>query len=33
MPAIMLAWLSSSEKITQPGSSLATVDSVASFDT
>ena len=30
---IMLAWLSSSEKITQPGSSLATVDSVASFET
>ncbi len=29
----MLAWFSSSEKITQPGSKRASVDSVASFDT
>jgi hypothetical protein len=33
MPAIMLAWFISSEKITQPGSSLARVESVASFET
>src|SRR5690606_41570421 len=32
MPAIMLAWLSSSEKITQPGRILASVESVASFE-
>ena len=33
MPAIIEAWLSSSEKITQPGSSLPSVDSAASFET
>jgi hypothetical protein len=33
MPAIIEAWFSASEKTMQPGSSLASVDSVASFDT
>ena len=33
MPAIIEAWLSSSEKITQPGSSLPSVDSAASLET
>jgi hypothetical protein len=33
MPAIMLAWFSSSEKITQPGRILASVASVASLET
>ena len=33
MPAIIEAWLSSSEKMMQPGSSLPSVDSAASFET
>ena len=33
MPAIMEAWFSSSEKITMPGSTLASVASVASLET
>jgi hypothetical protein len=33
MPAIIEAWLSESEKMTQPGSSFAMVESVASFET
>ena len=32
MPAIIEAWLSASEKMMQPGSNLATVESVASFE-
>jgi hypothetical protein len=33
MPAIIEAWFSSSEKMMQPGRILASVDSVASFET
>jgi hypothetical protein len=33
MPAIIDAWFSSSEKMTQPGSSLPSVDRAASFET
>jgi hypothetical protein len=33
IPAIIEAWFSSSEKMTQPGSSLPSVESAASFDT